>query len=193
MTDKTDAPTAEMVLAAIERAIRQSPRPLPDASPHGIADHLAINIRSGRWRTVRAHLRELESARQLTRGRRNGLTVWGLTDAGRRRLERARQDGTLPALPESPQHRVWRDARRLAAQEIERFRAELAEALGEGLRLLDRTGVSSAVWMELSKRLARAAEHVASAVHCLNEWPEPDEGGPDVVGAGLRNTARWSL
>jgi hypothetical protein len=187
-----DAPSQEQVLAAIERAVRQSKRPVDGVIAAMIADHLALSPRSGAWRVARGHLRVLEGARDVERFRRNGLAVWGVTRAGRRRLAGMRRGGEYPVLPESPQHRVWRDSRRLTKQEMGRFREELSAALDEGTQLLRLSSVSSAAWLDCSRRLSRAAGTLASAVHCLDEWPEPDESGPDVAPVvGLRNLARW--
>ena len=137
-TPNTPGPlSADLVLAAIDRAIRQFPRPVTDASASGIAAHLGVRRRSGAWREALAHLRELEDTGQLERRRRNGLAVWALTPAGQRRLSRASAADDPLVLPESPQHSRWRNARRLARQEQPRCRTELAESLAEAARMLD--------------------------------------------------------
>ena len=63
--------------------------------------------------------------------------MWELTAAGRRRLRAARAAGRVPDLPESPQHRAWRNARTAAANEIERFTRSLGADLDQATRLLE--------------------------------------------------------
>jgi hypothetical protein len=115
-------------------------------------------------------------------------------------------------LPESPQHRQWRNARTLAAQEIERFRATMRDAVTEAGALLGSTPGSDA-WFELAERLHRAARRLGSATYCLHEWMEPDDDRADIDNhvspadltlnprerqqrearrAGRRNTRLWS-
>jgi hypothetical protein len=192
MRSKSEVPSAELVLAAIDRAVRQSVRPVTDVPATFIADHLGLNRRSGAWRQALRLLRELEAAGDVEQGRRLSVTVWALTDAGRERLAKVIRDGQGPSLPESPQLRRWHDSRRLAAQDADRFRAELLAALEDGLQLLNETATSSDVWLALSSRLARAADRVGAVVYCLTEWPEPGEGGPDLSeGPKMRNRARF--
>jgi hypothetical protein len=187
-----DAPSADLVLAAIDRAIRQFPRPVSDISAGEIALHLAINRRSGVWRQARRRLKELEQTSDVRQGRRNGVTVWALTPAGRQRLARAVATSSGPVLPESPQHRRWQDARRLAQQEQQRYRAELTDALSDATRTLEDDGADSAAWFALAARLQAAAERVGAVTFCLTEWPEPDDAGPDTSdGPRLLRRARF--
>jgi hypothetical protein len=58
-----EAPSQEQVLAAIERAVRQSKRPVDGVIGATIADHLALSRRSGAWRVARGQLRALEGSR----------------------------------------------------------------------------------------------------------------------------------
>lgn len=192
MSSNPEVPSAELVLAAIDRAVRQLVRPVTDVSAHSIADHLALNRRSGAWRQALRLLRELEAVGEVKQGRRLGVAVWVLTAAGRKRLARVVRGGHGPSLPELPQWRLWRDSRRLAAQDADRFRAELLAALEDGLQLLNDAAASSDAWLALSSRLARAADRVGAVVYCLTEWPEPGEGGPDLSeGPRMRNRAHF--
>jgi hypothetical protein len=192
MSSNPEVPSAELVLAAINRAIRQSVRPVAGASAGFIADHLPLNRRSGAWRRALRLLRELEDGREVEQGRRNGVAIWSLTDQGHERLARFVGDAQHPPLPESPHHRLWRDSRRLAAREADRFRTELSAALEDGLQLLGDAATPSAAWLALATRLARAAERVGAVVYCLGEWPEPGEGAPDLSdGPRMRNRARF--
>jgi hypothetical protein len=89
--------------------------------------------------------------------------------------------GEVPVLPESPQHRQWREARALAAQEIERMREVVRATVDEAARLLDSsTAVSSDAWFELNDRLRRVIWRLASAGYCLHEWTEPLDKQADI-------------
>lgn len=100
--------------------------------------------------------------------------MWTITDAGRRQL----QDADVE-LPESPQHRRWRQAQALAAREVTRFRRALEEALRDGLALLESDAPAhSDVWHALEKRLERTCSRVTSTTYCA-EWAEPDDSLPD--------------
>jgi hypothetical protein len=83
MRSTTEVPFAELVLAAIDRAVRQSVRLGTDVPATFIADHLALNRRSGAWRQALRLLRELGAVGEVEQGRRLSVTVWALTDAGR--------------------------------------------------------------------------------------------------------------
>jgi hypothetical protein len=192
MRSNPEVPSAELVLAAIDCAVRQSVRPVTDVSANSIAEHLSLSRRSGAWRQALRLLRELEAVGEVEQGRRHGVPVWALTDVGRERLARVIRDGHGPSLPESPQRRRWRDSRRLAAQDGDRFRAELRAALEDGLELFNETETPSDAWFALSSRLARAADRVGAVVYCLTEWPEPGEGVPDLSeGPRMRSRARF--
>ena len=107
--------------------------------------------------------------------RAHGVDVFALAPSGRRRLHGAGQVD----LPESPQHREWRNARTLSTQEIERFRASLGDALkGASALLNDTTGSDS--WFELADELRAAARRLGSATYCLHEWMEPSDDHPDI-------------
>jgi hypothetical protein len=191
------------VLAAIDRAVRHRVRPVVPI--WSIFEHLGIPRRS---RRVRTQIFELVQAGAIERSRVRSIEQFSLTPAGRRRLRRAGE----VELPESPQHREWRNAQALAAQEIERFRDALRELLADARTLLD-SGAPSDVWFELAERLERKTRRLGSATHCLYEWAEPSDEEPDVDDfcengderldpldrqrrrarrAGRRNVGRWS-
>jgi hypothetical protein len=178
---KAEPPSEELILAAVERAVRHRKSDALEVPVWAILEHLAVSSRSGEARHVRSRLRLLRAAGALRRGRRHGVPVWTLTPAGRRRLAAAELAGSALSLPESPQHRAWRRARTAAAEEIERFRRDLAEALDESGELLDaEPPAHSDAWFELAERLRRSAWVLASATHCLLEWTEPDDAEADV-------------
>jgi hypothetical protein len=165
----------------VERAERHRARPAPDVPGWAVAQHLGAPRRSGRARQVRSQLEALVADGSLRRSRRHGVETWVLTQAGRARLQDARDAGTVPALPESPQHLAWRVARTLSAQEIGRFRRSLAEALEEAARALDAEPPAAAdEWFALGARLQRRAWRLGSATHCLREWTEPDDALADI-------------
>jgi hypothetical protein len=176
-----DAIPDEMVLAAIDRAARHRARDHADVPGWAITEHLGIGRRSAAARHVRSLLAALLEAGRLERSRRHGIPVWALTRSRRRHLERASRSGSVPALPESPQHRRWRDAQTLAEQEIERFRQALQTSIDEAVQMLDsRPVVSSDAWLELSEQLRRDTWRVGSATYCLHEWVEPHDEQADV-------------
>jgi ribosome-binding protein aMBF1 (putative translation factor) len=120
--------------------------------------------------------------------------MWVLTSRGRRRLSRARRAGTVPKLPESPQHRAWREARGLAEQRIVSFWMELLDRVEHVQELLDVPppgppvldapdavpGPASDEWLEVGEQLQRACRRLASASYCLWEWREPDDARADI-------------
>lgn len=175
-----------LVLAAIDRAERHDPHDRPGVPAWVLYEHLSISKRSGAARRVRARLDTLETAGSIARLRRHGVPTWTLTSTGRRRLARARRAGDVPALPESPQHREWREARALAAQEIGRFHLAAREDVDTATGLLDALAFKASpaplsdAWFELSERLERSLRRLGSAAHCLNEWPEPDDAHADI-------------
>ncbi len=158
------------VLAAIDRAERHRGR--PGAPVWLVFEHLGIPRRS---RRVRAQLQALVQDGAIEQRRAHGVDIWALAPSGRRRLQRA---GRVD-LPESPQHCQWRNARTLAAQEIERFRASMRDAVTEASALLSDTPGSDA-WFELAERLQRAARRLGSATYCLQEWLEPEDDQADI-------------
>jgi hypothetical protein len=169
------------VLAAVERAGRHQAHGTPAVPVWAVLDHLAVAPRSALARHVRARLGAMQTTGWLARSRRHGVPTWALTAVGRRRLRRAQRTGELPSLPESPQHRAWRHARTLAAQEIARFRQALRERLEHAALALEaEPPPPSDAWLELAEELQRGCRRLASASHCLYEWPEPDDARADI-------------
>lgn len=185
-----------LVLAAVDRAERHRGSKVdpPGVPVWGVFGHLGVAARSRRARQVRERLDELVAAGSLERLRRHGTTVWSMTRAGRRRLARARRAGRLPALPESPQHRAWREARGLAGERVDGFRFDVLEELEHAGELLDADmavaegrvasealgGPVSDAWFEVAERLHHACRRLGSASYCLWEWREPDDARADV-------------
>jgi hypothetical protein len=176
-----ELPSDELVLAAVERAVRHRGADVSEVPVWAILEQLGLATRSREARHVRSRLHALQAAGSLQQARRHGVPVSGLTPGGWRRLERALSAGAALRLPESPQHRAWHHARTAAAEEIERFRRSLADTIDEASRLLDADPPAhSDAWFELAERLRRAAWRVGSAGHCLYEWTEPDDADADI-------------
>lgn len=173
-------PSDELVLAAVERAERHRPRPGAPASLRTVLEHLAIAGRSAAGRSVADALERMKDGGWVKRSRAHGRTVWGLTAGGRGRLAGARRGGRLDALPDSPQHRAWLQARTAAAQEMKRFRADVRAALAEAEALLDDAPAGSDLWFEAGAHLGCACRRLGSACHCLYEWEEPEDDRADL-------------
>jgi hypothetical protein len=128
----------DVVLAAVERAERHRERE-GEGEGEGvmmsdIAEHLGVVHGSWTTRRLRPQVEAFIAAGLLVRSRRHGVLIWGLTSSGRRRVARG---GESVVLPESPQHRVWRHARTLAAERIDGLREQVRSVLE------DATGVST--------------------------------------------------
>jgi hypothetical protein len=202
------------VLAAVERAENHRAGEPAAVPAWTILEHLDVARRSAAARRVRSKLEALCVTGWLACTRRHGVLTWQITDRGRRQLQRARRADRAPVLPESPQHRAWRNAHTVARQEIERFRADLHDQLRAARLLLDADPrPHSDAWLELAEELSRSCRLVGSASHCLHEWAEPDDAHADVddgidpgderlgrdalahlraLRAGRRNIALWS-
>jgi hypothetical protein len=167
----------ELVLAAVERAERHRERQGEGVMMSDIAEHLGFVHGSWTTRRLRPQIEAFIAAGLLVRLRRHGVMVWGLTSSGRRRAARA---GESVVLPESPQHRVWRHARTLAAERIDGLRAQARDVLEETAEALGSEGVGSDAWFALAERLQSACWQLGSVTYCLSEWAEPDDATPDV-------------
>ncbi len=189
-------PSAQLVLAAVRRAVRHRV-PAPGPAPLWLLrEHLAIRPRSSGARVLRRRLEELERRGLLVRATEHGLPVWSPTASGVRALPAT----AARSLPESPRRRERRRARLAAAQELPRFRARLSESLAEAGRMLGAgpgAEPSAGAWIELGRRLAGDCRRLGSAWHCLHEWPEPDDDAPAPAPeqaarlAALRNVRLW--
>jgi hypothetical protein len=178
---RAELPPDELIMAAVERAARHRGDDAAEVPVWAVLEHLCLTSRSRGARHVRSRLPALQAVESLQRGRRHGVPVWMLTTSGRRQLADALSSDEPPRLPESPQHRAWRHAQTLAAEEIERFRRGLAGALDEGARMLEADPpADSDAWFALAERLRLCAWRVGSAGHCLYEWAEPGDAQADI-------------
>ncbi len=179
--DSSREPGEELILAALERAVRHRIGDARAAATWSILDHLAVPRRSGDARRVKAALARLHRGALIERSHPHGVAAWELTPAGWRRLRRAVRAGSVPPLPESPQHREWRNARTTAAHELDRFAAALRVRLQDAALLLEAGNpVASDAWFELAAALQRSCRRLGSANHCLHEWAEPSEETADL-------------
>lgn len=167
----------ELVLAAVGRAERHRERQDEGVMMSDIAEHLGFVHGSWTTRRLRPQIEAFIAAGLLVRSRRHGVVVWGLTSSGRGRVEQA--SGSV-VLPESPQHRVWRHARVLAAERIDGVCEQAAGVLEAAMDALDSEGVRSDAWFALAERLQSACWQFGSVTYCLSEWPEPDDDSADV-------------
>jgi hypothetical protein len=83
-------------------------------------------------------------------------------------------------LPESPQHRVWREARTTAGRRIDGLREQLRESLSEAIALLDGDDGTSDAYFALRLRIGAQLDGLGVAIHCAKEWSEPDDARADV-------------
>ncbi len=121
---------------------------------------------------------ELIDAGALERVKRHGVLRLVLTEKGRTQVARARR---TVALPESPQHRFWKQTRKVAVERIDGLREDARRAVQDAGRLLDREEANSEALLLLAVRLREAVQYLGSATYCAREWPEPDEGLAEVA------------
>jgi hypothetical protein len=167
----------DLVLAAVGRAERHRERAGEGVMMSDIAEHLGFVHGSWTTRRLRPQFEAFIAAGLLVRLRRHGVVVWGLTSSGRGRVEPT--SGAV-VLPESPQHRVWRQARALAAERIDAVSEQASGVLEAAMDALDSEGVRSDVWFALAERLQSACWQLGSVTYCLSEWTEPDDATADV-------------
>jgi DNA-binding PadR family transcriptional regulator len=190
-----DAPISDdMILAAIERAARhRNPKSPPGITLPTLKEHLGVPHHGGTTRQLRPRLKTLETAQLIEQYRRKEAEAITLTDTGQRRLDAARGEITLP---EAPQHQLWREAQLAAGNRIAGFRGDLRGALDEAIALLEADqDADSNTWFEISERLRHTSRLVASAIHCLREWPEPDDSRVDIDDPPYKQQGRrhfWS-
>jgi hypothetical protein len=169
-----------LVLAAIDRAQRHD----PEGYDHGVlwsvmVEHLGFAHSSATTVKLRPQVSRLKAAGLVERRKTGGYTAWRLTSGGRQQLARARRKREELELPESPQHRVWRDARATAARRLDGLREQLRGSVAEATTLLDGEGDSDA-YFRLRFRVGSQLERLGAAAYCLHEWPEPDDAHADV-------------
>jgi len=190
----TKLPTDEQLLAAIHRAELHAGRAESGIPLMFIKEHLDLPRRGWSKRQLRPQLDRLRSSGLVEQSRRHSRDVWTLTSVGRRRLAAARRAGRAE-LPESPQHRVWREARAEAEARIEGFRSDVHERLNAAAGVLDAgSDATSDAWLATCQHVRFACLRLASATYCLGEWPEPRDNSADPSTPwklGRLNPDRW--
>jgi hypothetical protein len=208
------SPPDELILAAVRRAQLHAPPGRAGVPIAAVRAHLSLAPRTAQGRALGGRLEGLRDQGLLSGARAHGVPIWALSPGGRRRLKAAERRGEPLLLPESPQHASWRQARRGAAAELDRFASQLradirqAEAMLEALEAGDGAPHSDR-WLAQGRRLLGDCRRLGSAWHCLHEWPEPqdasadrdEERAPDgsepspalrAMRAGRRNITLWS-
>jgi hypothetical protein len=171
--------TDGFVLAAVERAVLHEQEDAALTSE--VVAHLGFQWGPPTNQFLFPRLEELQHAGLITNTPRRDEPFWSLTSVGQEQLDKERDAGEVGPLPESPQHRTWRRARVGAALRIDQFRGEQTQAIGAAYELTYRYEPSaSAEWFLMAERLRWTTWRMASAIHCLYEWPEPDDEFPDV-------------
>ncbi|HEX3520387.1 MAG TPA: hypothetical protein VHT29_15250 [Solirubrobacteraceae bacterium] len=171
-----ELPSNDLILAAIERAICHRGGNDPQALST-IKQHLGLPHNGWTTLQLRPKLQALEATGLIEQSRLRSKPLWRLTREGHKRLDAVR---AAIVLPESPQHQRWSEARNAAGERIAGFRGDLRGALDEAIALLEADHeTDSTTWFELSERLRQAGRLFASAIHCLREWPEPNDSQPD--------------
>jgi hypothetical protein len=186
-----EPPSEGLLLAAIDRAYRhRCRRANPGVRLASIKEHLGF----ASTRRLQPTWDGLHAASLTELSEPHGQPLWRLTIAGVERLQAARLSGELE-LPESPQHRDWREARSAASAQIASFRDELRAALADTADLLViEPPTESDSWREAGEQLQNACSRVGWAVYCLSEWAEPHDSEADITPdryRGRRSQPRW--
>jgi hypothetical protein len=182
----------DLILAAIERAELHSRDDDAGVLYATVVDHLGLSKSSATGRKLRPRFREMEATGLIAQLKRHSLTLYTATRKGKRALKSA---GGVE-LPESPQHRAWREAKATAAERIQGFREDFQALLCDSAILLADDATDSEAWFALGERLDWACSCLGSATHCLREWQEPSDDARDADSApraGRRLTRSWDL
>lgn len=191
MTDRTGAPrpTGELgssgpiseaeVLAAVARAERQEAR----VTLREISNHLGWRYNGGATIRLRPRLHALAASGLLdaTNPPRRKIRTkqWSTTVTGRRRLASADKVD----LPESPQHRRWRQDRDVAAWALDGIFEEGRTLVDEVYDLFwmsrVHTSLTSREILDLAQRFDRTMKAFATATQMCDEWPEPGDETDD--------------
>lgn len=163
-----------MVLAAIARAERH--RETPGRAV--VAQHLGLMPGATTTKRLKPIIHKLIEDGTIERTSAHGYNGWALTPLGRRRSRRALHTSTI-TLPEAPQHRRWRTAFAQASSQLGEREEALRKALLDAHSVLGQKHAPSSDWLSLAERLQTHALALACIEHCLNEWPEPADSGPD--------------
>lgn len=187
----TEPLTADVVLAALARALRSGPIVDGGVWLSEVSEHLGMRWHGATSRRLQPIMMELVERGLVLRSGRG--SVWALTDTGRCEVERV-----TVVLPESPRHRRWRQARELAIEHHPRLRQRFVTALTMAGDLISaKEPVASNEWVGCKHELARACDALAQVAHVLH-MVEPDDvtsdpdHGVQPAGAGVGWEAFWA-
>jgi hypothetical protein len=179
-----------LILAALKRAELHSERDQPGAHYSSVVAHLGLKMGSSTGHKLRPRVRAMEAAGLIGSFKRHGSLAYVATPEGERVLAAA---GAV-ALPESPQHRQWREAREAASESIDSFRDGLLALLDEGAALLATDSTDSEAVFVFGEKIGKACKRLGSATYCLREWAEPNDEHADFEDSrrlGRRNPRNW--
>jgi len=182
-----------LILAALARAELHRGRDEPGAHYSDIVAHLGLKMRSSTGHKLRPRIREMETAGLIRGFKRLGMIAYAPTPNGERVLKEAAAQAAI-VLPESPQHRQWREGRAAAAERIGGFRDDLRAILSEGVALLADEATDSEAWAVLGEKAGEVCKRLGSATYCLREWVEPNDALADIDDSrrlGRRNPRSW--
>ncbi len=186
MSEKDRQPTSELgpsgpvsddaVLAAVARAERIGERRV---GVKEIAEHLGWRYNGGATTRLRPPLGRLVTGGLLDSSDvprwRIRWKEWRITEAGQRHLEAA----DPVDLPESPQHRRWRQDRDVAFWAMDGVRAEARRVIDEAYDLLwDRRverPITEAEICAIRRDFEAAMRAFALVVRMCERWPEPTD------------------
>jgi len=179
-----------LILAALKRAELHSGRDQVGAHYSSVVAHLGLKMGSSTGHKLRPRFREMEAAGLIRGFKQHGSIIHTATPKGERVLKAAGE----VILPESPQHRQWREAREAATERIGGFRDDLRALMSEGATLLANEATDSEAWVVFGEKVAKAYKRLSSATYCLREWVEPDDATADIEDSrrlGRRNPRNW--
>jgi len=132
-----------LILAALKRAELHGGCDELGAHYSSVVAHLGLKMGSSTGHKLRPRFREMEAAGLIRGFKRHGAIVHTATPKGERVLKAAGE----VVLPESPQHRRWREAREAATERISGFHDDLRALISEGATLLaGGDGLGGVVW-----------------------------------------------
>lgn len=204
---EADIPAPILLLAAVDRAARHQEAehvrmgPAVTVGQGGAVPIQAIaRHRLRAWVELRRRLRgRLDATTKdgwLKTARRSSRPLWGLTEKGRR-IVAGHACRAWAALPEAPQHEVWRESHLLAEEQIDELRAVARKTCEGAAALIAAQSTDPEAWIELAGRLRVAFWRAGAATYCLFKWTEPDDATADIDPRpgthALRNWRNWSL
>jgi len=170
---RTQPLTADVVLAALARALHSGPIVDGGVWLSEVSEHLGLSWHGATSRRLQPIMTQLVD-RGLVRHSNKG-SIWALTDTGYRQAQRV-----TVLLPESPQHRLWRQACELATEHHPRMRQRFITAVKAACDLINaEEPAAPSSWIDCKHELEHACEALAQVAYILNR-AEPDDATPDL-------------